>query len=468
MAKRETRFIGPLAFCVWAAVAVSVVMVVLVGPAQAATFTVTNTNDSGAGSLRQAILDANANPGKDTIDISATGTIDLKSPLPNLSTDMAINAPGADELTVRRDSEDEYGIFVIPSGATVSISGLTVSNGYAFSSGPPSLPGGGGVYNLGVLTLTDSTISGNGTNNFGGGVLNSWRSDTVFGVAELDNVTVINNGSQLLGAGVMNDGEMKITNSTISKNGPSSFAGGVYNDGTLTMEGSTVSANNGGAHGGGIMNDFGGSATITNSTISGNAVGGSSSSGASGGGIYNTNDSALALNNSTVTNNTANFGGGIDNEGDDSIDSSTVTIGGTIVAGNTAFNPTNRVSSDVFGDFASQGYNLIGRVDDATGFDGPGDMTGTATSPINPLLRPLAGNGGSTKTHALSRKSPAVNAGDPACPPPATDQRGVSRPQGPRCDIGSYELRNPPRVPTEKADGKNAGWGDGMGGGRFK
>lgn len=262
----------------------------------------------------------------------------------------------------------------------------------------------------------------------------------------------------------MNDGKMKITDSTISKNGPSSFAGGVFNDGNLTMEGSTVSANNGGAQGGGIMNDFGGSATITNSTISGNAVGRSPTGGASGGGVYNTNDSALALSNSTVTNNTANFGGGIQNDDD----GSTAKVGGTIIAGNTAFNPTNHISSDVFGDFASEGYNLIGRVDDATGFDGPGDMTGTATSPINPQLRPLAGNGGPTKTHALSRKSPAVNAGDLACPPPATDQRGVSRPQGPRCDIGSYELRNPPRTTTEKADGKNAGWGDGRGGGRFK
>jgi hypothetical protein len=464
MAKREARFFGPLALLVWAAMAVGVVMVVLVGPAQAATFTVTNTKDSGVGSLRKAILDANANPGKDTIDISATGTIDLQSPLPTLSTDMAINAPGADELTVRRDSGGEYGIFVIPSGATVSISGLTVSNGYAFSSGPSSLPGGGGVYNLGVLTLTDSTISGNGTNKFGGGILNSWRSDTVFGVAELDNVTVTSNGSQLLGAGVMNDGKMRITDSTISKNGPASFAGGVYNDGTLTMEGSTVSANNGGAQGGGLMNDFGGSVTITNSTISGNAVGRSPTGGASGGGIYNTNDSALALSNSTVTNNTANFGGGIQNDDD----GSTAKVGGTIIASNTAFNPTNHVSSDVFGDFASEGYNLIGRVDDATGFDRPGDLTGTATSPINPQLRPLASNGGPTKTHALSRKSPAVNAGDSACPPPATDQRGVSRPQGPRCDIGSYELRNPPLAPTEKADGKNAGWGDGIGGGRFK
>lgn len=235
----------------------------------------------------------------------------------------------------------------------------------------------------------------------------------------------------------MNDGEMTITDSTVSNNGPFSFAGGVYNDGTLTMNGSTVSANNSGGQGGGIMNDYGGSATITNSTISGNAVGSSSTAGTPGGGIYNTNDSALTLTNSTVTNNTANFGGGIYNDDD----GSTVTIGGTIVAGNTAFNSTNHVNSDVLGGFASQGYNLIGRVDDATGFDGPGDLTGTAASPLDPQLGPLANNGGPTETHALSPKSPAIDAGDPACPPPATDQRGVSRPQGLRCDIGAYEYR---------------------------
>jgi hypothetical protein len=463
MSKGEGYFIGPLAPLVWAALAVCAVMVVLVGPAQAATYTVINTNDSGAGSLRQAILDANASPGNDTINISATGAIDLQSPLPDLSTDMTINGPGADELTVRRDTGGEYGIFVIPSGATVFISGLTISNGYALSSGSSSLPGGGGVYNLGTLILTDSTISGNHTNNFGGGILNSWQDASHYGVAELRNVTVTDNSTAFLGAGVMNDGEMTVIDSTVSNNGPFSFAGGVYNDGTLTMNGTTVSANKGGGQGGGIMNDYQGSATITNSTISGNAAGSSSTAGTPGGGIYNTNDSALTLSNSTVTNNTANFGGGIYNDDD----GSTAEVGGTIVAGNTALNPTNDVTSDVLGDFASQGYNLIGRIDDATGFDGPGDTTGTATSPLDPRLRPLASNGGSTKTHALSRKSPAVNAGDPACPPPATDQRGVSRPQGSRCDIGSYELRNPPLASTEKADGKNLGWGDGRGG-RFK
>src|SRR5215211_2559299 len=78
-------------------------------PAHAATFNVTNTNDSGTGSLRQAIEDANNNAGSDTINISATGTIDLQSALSNL-TSMEINGPGASQLTVRRNTSSPFTI----------------------------------------------------------------------------------------------------------------------------------------------------------------------------------------------------------------------------------------------------------------------------------------------------------------------------------------------------------------------
>jgi len=54
------------------------------------------------------------------------------------------------------------------------------------------------------------------------------------------------------------------------------------------------------------------------------------------------------------------------------------------------------------------------------------------------LLGPLGDNGGPTPTHALLPSSPAIDAADPAlCP--ATDQRGVARPQGAACDVGSFE-----------------------------
>jgi hypothetical protein len=81
----------------------------------------------------------------------------------------------------------------------------------------------------------------------------------------------------------------------------------------------------------------------------------------------------------------------------------------------------------------SGGYNLEGRTDCA--FTATGDKQNSA-----PGLAPLTSNGGPTQTLALLAGSPAIDAGDPACPPPATDQRGVSRPQGPRCDIGAFEV----------------------------
>lgn len=66
-----------------------------------------------------------------------------------------------------------------------------------------------------------------------------------------------------------------------------------------------------------------------------------------------------------------------------------------------------------------------------------GDRAGT-----NPLLGPLAGNGGPTQTMALQAGSPAIDGGDGAgCP--ATDQRGVPRPGGAACDVGAFEIATP-------------------------
>ena len=106
--------------------------------AQANTFTVTNLSDSGAGSLRQAITDANANAGADTILFAngLTGTIALASALPTLTDDVTLSGPGAKLLTVARSSAagtPAFRILTIDAGTatppTVSISGLTLANG---------------------------------------------------------------------------------------------------------------------------------------------------------------------------------------------------------------------------------------------------------------------------------------------------------------------------------------------------
>jgi hypothetical protein len=95
----------------------------------------------------------------------------------------------------------------------------------------------------------------------------------------------------------------------------------------------------------------------------------------------------------------------------------------------------------------SEGHNLEDT--DTCGLTGPGDLRNT-----DPKLGPLADNGGLTQTQALLPGSPAIDAGSTDCPPPATDQRGVSRPQGPACDIGAFELESSP------ADTSRI-WGDG-------
>jgi hypothetical protein len=102
---------------------------------------------------------------------------------------------------------------------------------------------------------------------------------------------------------------------------------------------------------------------------------------------------------------------------------------GTILAG-TGATPNCTVSLS-----ETAGYNLS--TDSSCGLSKKTDLAG-----VNPMLKPLADNGGPTVTQALPRSSPAVNAGglpaSSSCP--AADQRGESRPFGPACDIGAFEL----------------------------
>ncbi len=114
----------------------------------------------------------------------------------------------------------------------------------------------------------------------------------------------------------------------------------------------------------------------------------------------------------------------------------------SIIAGNSAASSADCYAANG-GVFTSLGYNLTASPDTCS-FSKTGDKVVSAAS-IG--VGPLAHNGGSTETRALSTSSPATNAGNPAgCTDPfgvllKTDQRGLKRPSGGRCDIGAYELQ---------------------------
>ncbi|MCJ7536209.1 MAG: hypothetical protein MUO57_11800, partial [Anaerolineales bacterium] len=172
------------------------------------------------------------------------------------------------------------------------------------------------------------------------------------------------------------------------------------------------------ARSGGGMDHCGGNLHLITDTLSGN------SASANGGGLYNRGSAVLT--NITLSGNTA---GGASTGGNIFNDTAQLTIGNTIVANSEI--DGNCFNSEGF--IHSGGHNLDDG--DTCGFSVQGDLVDTP-----PLLGPLQDNGGSTPTHALTENSPAIDMGDnDLCPD--LDQRGIARPQGSTCDIGSYESK---------------------------
>ena len=227
------------------------------------------------------------------------------------------------------------------------------------------------------------------------------------------------------GGGIGTSNTLTVLRSTISNNTSFREGGGIRNVwGSVEVIDSTISGN-AAWRGGGISSendDFGGTITVTNSTLSGNIATDS------GGGIYWRTETFLFMTNSTITGNRAgSSGGGLYSA------SYPINLANTIIAGNTAPG-----SPDCFFDFfegSNDGYNLIG---DTRGCDF--DSVESDLINVDPVLGPLQDNGGPTLTHALLSGSPAIDQIPSLDCEGTTDQRGVVRPQGSACDIGSYEL----------------------------
>jgi hypothetical protein len=238
------------------------------------------------GDLQFCVNYANNNPGPDSINFSVTGTIVLNKPPCcdgkfALESDTTIIGPGADLLAIDGDSGAAWAgpIFRILSGATVSISGLTITNTYGYLVAAA-------IRNAGTLTLKDSTISNNtnlDTPGYGGAIFNSGKM-TISGSTISDNH--VGFCCEDKGGGIYNhtSGAMNILNSTISGNHTlAGYGGGIYNAGSLDIRFSTITQNDGEFAAGGIYNQAGAEKLKLYNTIVAGNIGGSGDDNVQGG-----------------------------------------------------------------------------------------------------------------------------------------------------------------------------------------
>lgn len=298
--------------------------------------------------------------------------------------------------------------------------GLVASNSIIDNStisGNTSIDGsGGGIYisSYGSNTISNAirnTVIENNQSSFHGGGLAS-RS----GVLTLENLQVNNNTTGFNGGGINLSGvSATITNSTISGNvGNHSFGnsngGGIFVGGFAEITNSTISGNSVTGDGGGIQANSSGFVKIENSTISGNSA--AQTAGGVGAGAFYSNGS-LGIFNSTINDNVSPMGGGI------AFHQATteLSLTGTIIA--------NSVGNDCNNPPIDGGNNWF---EDAS-------CNGTAQG--TPMLNPLADNGGATLTHALQVGSGAIDAGGECLVD--FDQIGTPRSIC-KCDIGAFEV----------------------------
>ena len=420
---------------------------------------------------------------------------------------LTIQGPGANVLKIDGNNAVQFEstrVFFVSSGATVNLSGITITHGTPNDFESATNYEGGAIYNDGGIVTVDSVIfdTNRARIGFQGGFSSGKLPGTAgsdggaiynsTGTMSLTNCTFTNNAA---GQGGIGGGSSTVTGA--GPGGVGGNGGAIFNAATMTISGTTFSGNGGGnggvpgsrgssqAGGGGSGGNGGaiyntGSLTIVNSTISGNNAGnglnggsnGNGGNGGNGGGVFNNGGTLLVVNSTIANNSGGNFGvkgasgvnnGVAGNAGGVDITTGTVKTRNTIIAGNTVFSAGT--GPDILGAFTSLGHNLIGKSDGGTGYTNAnnGDQVGTITSAINAMLGALQNNGGPTQTMNPASNSPAKDTGDNCVLTQTclsdnlgfnltTDQRGVTRPQLSIVDIGSVERQdlsiNPTSLPT--------------------
>ena len=407
-------------------------------------------DDNSAGSLR---IVAGAAADGDTIDMSglSCSTITLTQGAIAVTKAGLIfqgptPVPPAVGPTLTIDGNGGAGI--INSAQDVTINNLSLTHAsLVVTDGKAS---GGCIYSYYDTTLNDSTVTNcaaTGARASGGAIYSFYGGVTVTNSTVSGNTSTVSTTAastemypQAVAGGVYSYTALTITGSTISDNSavvgtiagtnPAySFGGGIsispgqYNNPVSdSITGSTISGNYAYFAGGVYAN---GNFTITDTTVSGNTAV------INGGGVRALNALSIKVQNSTIAFNTAYSVGGVvlPQKG-------TATFNSTIVSNNVTTNTTYFADVDAFSAITVAGANNLVVDSDAA--------TVTFTNPpitLDPLLAPLANNGGPTQTHALTKGSPAIDAGNNVAGL-ATDQRGVGYPRtiGPATDIGAFEL----------------------------
>lgn len=371
----------------WLTAGVTMAALAFPAAATADTLTVLNDNDSGAGSLREAVADA---ADGDTVLIPA-GTYVLTSGQLQLTAGAHLKGVGAGRTVIRSDGSSRV-LLIDPGSPRATVSGMTITGGDA------------------------------GTDD-GGGILSS-RSLTLVGVDVVGNRTASGNGSYPSGGGLhvgaTGPADVEIRNSLFRGN--TSYNGGGVN---LSLESGT--------------------ATLINSTLSGNVAGEPTANQGNGyGGGIEAHIAELVIRNVTIARNRAFGGGEGAGSGIDAFSSGpgSLVVRNTIVAGNRNFvdngeppgsagNSGSNEQCQFYGDLTVTSSNNVEEAQDCD-FTDPGSRRSA-----DPRLASLAHNGGPTMTMAPRPGSPAINRGA-GCEP--TDQRGAPRSLGGACDIGAYEL----------------------------
>lgn len=220
-----------------------------------------------------------------TINITATKTIAVPTTI-----------DGGGKITL---SASGVGVFNVSSGKALTVSNLTVANG------DNTVTGGGAIYNNGgKVTVSNVTFSQNIAYE-GGSIYNN--SGSTLSISE-SSFTGDINAPLSRGGGIYNAGIVTVTNSTLTAHQTTSLGGAIYNSGKAAINSSAVIYNIG-ARGAGIANDSGGILVVTNSTVASNTSTNDNIAGGGGGGIYSAGP--MTLTNSTLTGNGAYIGGGI-------------------------------------------------------------------------------------------------------------------------------------------------------------